>query len=260
MIQIFALILMAIVLFRETKRDRINELRKASDLRDLFSSQQKFIALQIENALSSIRAQIELTYTERYDELTKTIGYVTELVEVYTTEDNSSDERHQELLSKFDSLAASHTSIEAQLLDYSQNSLKDLRFIKSMLEQIQEPIVIWGEAMQKNEIKKGEANRTLRLHLQNKEKALVAARQSLAQDKIRIDALSDEIVQLKSASRDMLLETMKEISEIRAWMESRGIPSAHLDTHLQQAFKSQVPSCIYSTLQNEKLLQEAVLS
>ena len=86
-IQLAALALLCYALYRETKRDRLNELRKREEIQDLFREQEKTFHTNLGSVTSSIKAQIELTYTERFDSILKRLEYLGELIEVYATQD-----------------------------------------------------------------------------------------------------------------------------------------------------------------------------
>ena len=214
-IQIFVMALLFFAIFRESKRDRLNQMQQIDD----FDLQAEYIARQAKQLSSVIKAQIELTYAERHDELMQEIKAI------------------GSILNEFNS---------------------QLSTLNSQLTSIEAPVKLWGEAQVKNEIKKGEANRTLRHKLQQNREYIKSMEQSLQMCSNRLSALSTELEQAKSAARDIVAETMKEISLIRSWMEERGVPIAPLEKLLKKEFKGNIPSQVYTRTKNEQALQETL--
>lgn len=211
-IQIFVMAILFFAIFRESKRDRLRDMQQIDDIRKFFDLQAEYIARQAKHLSSVIKAQIELTYAERHDEVMqeiKAIGHI-------------------------------------------------LNEFNSQLTSIETPVKLWGEAQVKNEIKKGEANRTLRHKLQQNREYIKSMEQSLQLCSNRLSALNTELEQAKSAARDIVAESMKEISLIRTWMEERGVPIAPLDKLLTKEFKGNIPSQVYSRTKNEQALQETL--
>jgi predicted nucleic acid-binding Zn-ribbon protein len=218
-IQIFVMALLFFAIFRESKRDRLNQMQQIDDIRKFFALQAEYIDRQAKQLSSVIKAQIELTYTDRHDEVMQEIK-----------------------------------AIGTCLSDFNSQ----LSTLNSQLASIEAPIKLWGEAQVKNEIKKGEANRTLRHKLQQNREYIKSMEQSLQVGSNRLSALSTELEQAKAAARDIVAETMKEISLIRSWMEERGVPIAPLDKHLSKEFKGNIPSQVYTRTKNEQALQESL--
>ncbi|MFA5666561.1 MAG: hypothetical protein WC944_06195 [Candidatus Cloacimonadaceae bacterium] len=218
-IQIFVMALLFFAIFRESKRDRLNQMQQIDDIRKFFDLQAEYIARQAKQLSSVIKAQIELTYAERHDELMQEIKAI------------------GSILNEFNS---------------------QLSTLNSQLTSIEAPVKLWGEAQVKNEIKKGEANRTLRHKLQQNREYIKSMEQSLQMCSNRLSALSTELEQAKSAARDIVAETMKEISLIRSWMEERGVPIAPLEKLLKKEFKGNIPSQVYTRTKNEQALQETL--
>ena len=206
-------------LYREAKQTRQRDMQQINDIRKFFDLQAEYIARQAKHLSSVIKAQIELTYTDRHDEVMQEIKAI------------------GGILNEFNS---------------------QLSTLNSQLASIEAPIKLWGEAQVKNEIKKGEANRTLRHKLQQNREYIKSMEQSLQVGSNRISALSTELEQAKAAARDIVEETVKEISLIRSWMDKRGIPHATLDNHLSLEFKGNIPSQVYSRTKNEQALQESL--
>ena len=218
-IQIFVMALLFFAIFRESKRDRLNQMQQIDDIRKFFDLQAEYIDRQAKQLSSVIKAQVELTYAERHDELMQEIKAIGSIMDEFNSQ---------------------------------------LSTLNSQLASIEAPIKLWGEAQVKNEIKKGEANRTLRHKLQKNREYIKSMEQSLQVGSNRLSALSTELEQAKAAARDIVAETMKEISLIRSWMDKRGIPHATLDNHLSLEFKGNIPSQVYSRTKNEQALQESL--
>jgi len=218
-IQIFVMALLFFAIFRESKRDRLNQMQQIDDIRKFFDLQAEYIDRQAKQLSSVIKAQVELTYAERHDEVMQEIK-----------------------------------AIGTCLSDFNSQ----LSTLNSQLASIEAPIKLWGEAQVKNEIKKGEANRTLRHKLQQNREYIKSLEQSLQVGSNRLSALSTELEQAKAAARDIVAETMKEISLIRSWMDKRGIPHATLDKLLTKEFRGNVPSQVYTRTKNEQALQESL--
>ena len=218
-IQIFVMALLFFAIFRESKRDRLNQMQQIDDIRKFFDLQAEYIARQAKALQSAIKAQIELTYSDRHDELMQEIK-----------------------------------AIGTCLSDFNSQ----LSTLNSQLASIETPVKLWGEAQVKNEIKKGEANRTLRHKLQQNREYIKSMEQSLQVGSNRLSALSTELEQAKAAARDIVAETMKEISLIRSWMEERGVPIAPLEKLLTKEFKGNIPSQVYSRTKDEQALQEKI--
>ena len=218
-IQIFVMALLFFAIFRESKRDRLNQMQQIDDIRKFFDLQAEYIARQAKALQSAIKAQIELTYSDRHDELMQEIKAIGSIMDEFNSQ---------------------------------------LSTLNSQLASIEAPIKLWGEAQVKNEIKKGEANRTLRHKLQQNREYIKSMEQSLQVGSNRISALSTELEQAKAAARDIVAETMKEISLIRSWMDERGVPIAPLDKLLTKEFRGNIPSQVYSRTKNEQALQEKI--
>jgi len=206
-------------LYREAKQTRQRDMQQIDDIRKFFDIQADYIARQAKQLSSVIKAQVELTYAERHDELMQEIKAI------------------GSILNEFNS---------------------QLSTLNSQLTSIEAPIKLWGEAQVKNEVKKGEANRTLRHKLQQNREYIKSMEQSLQMCSNRLSALSTELEQAKSAARDIVAETMKEISLIRSWMEERGVPIAPLEKLLTKEFKGNIPSQVYTRTKNEQALQETL--
>ena len=72
-IQIFVMALLFFAIFRESKRDRLNQMQQIDDIRKFFDLQAEYIDRQAKQLSSVIKAQVELTYAERHDEVMQEI-------------------------------------------------------------------------------------------------------------------------------------------------------------------------------------------
>jgi len=206
-------------LYREAKQTRLRDMQQIDDIRKSFNRQVEYIDFKAGNLSSVIKAKIELTYAERHDEIMQEIKAV------------------GSILNEFNS---------------------QLSTLNSQLVSIETPIKLWGEAQIKNEIKKGEANRTLRRKLQENREYINSMEQSLQQCSKKLTVSKAELEQAKAAARDIVDETMKEISLIRSWMDERGVPHMAMDNYLSREFKGNVPSWVYARTKNEQALQESI--
>jgi hypothetical protein len=213
-IQILAIALLFYALYRETKRDRLNELRKREELQDLFKTQQSFISQECGK-----------TYTKD------------EFARLQTSVSNSNAMASQ-ILGQIPSIQSTADSTHSELI-----ALKPL---------IQDLI----ETKKQNLIKDGEANRTLRRRIQEKDAVLASTRQSLKAQEAKISELNSKLTETLNNARigfDFLAE---ELSVIRDWMDDRGVPSAPLKKHLSLYFKGRVPSEAYKRVQSENALKD----
>lgn len=227
-IQIVAIALLCYALYRESKRDRLSELRKKEELQDLFREQQNVFQTGLKNLLEPLKAISvdEVKYMERQKEIREQLGTYSELI--------------GELIA-------------------------DISQFNSRLAALETPIKIWGEAQTKNEIQKGSANRTLRRRIQEKDAVIASTRQTLKTQSDKIAKLDLEIFSLRSqlsdsrqAANDGFEYFAEELAAIRAWMNDRGIPSKPLEKHLSLHFKGQVPSSVFQRLKNEGKLFSAL--
>jgi hypothetical protein len=114
------------------------------------------------------------------------------------------------------------------------------------------------ETKKQNLIKDGEANRTLRRRIQEKDAVLASTRQSLKAQEAKISELNSNLTEALNNARlgfDLLAE---ELSVIRDWMDDRGVPSAPLKKHLSLYFKGRVPSEAYKRVQSENALKDQI--
>jgi len=224
-IQIFAILLIAFAFLKEMKRDRLNELRKREELHDLFREQQEFFLKNLLEPLKAISID-EVQYMERQKDL--------------LTSSNATAEVLGDLIS-------------------------EISQINSRLTALETPIKIWGEAQTQNEIQKGEANRTLRRRIQEKDAVLLSTRQTLKTQENQISelqaaikSLGDQLENTRNDARKALDLAMQEVAETKAWMDQRGVPYTPLEKHLSAVFKGAVPSLVYNRLKDEQAMQESL--
>ena len=244
-IQILVMAILFFAIFRESKRDRLRDMQQIDDIRKFFDLQAEYIDRQAKQLNSAIDKQ-----ADRLSEIiTEQAKYTCSLIKVKLEDDITP------ILDSIEGdIYTSHNDINSQLSTLNSQ----LSTLNSQLASIEAPIKLWGEAQVKNEIKKGEANRTLRHKLQENREYIKSMEQSLQLSSNRLSALSTELEQAKSAARDIVAETMKEISLIRSWMEERGVPIAPLEKLLTKEFKGNIPSQVYTRTKNEQALQETL--
>lgn len=78
-----------------------------------------------------------------------------------------------------------------------------------------------------------------------------AVRKELEQTKL-------ELAQVRSASRDILAETMAEVKWLYEYLDAEGYPEEQTRDFARQEFHGQVPSEIYRRQQNEQAMQAAL--
>lgn len=227
-IQILAIALLSYALYRETKRDRLNELRKREELQDLFKTQQSFISQELGK-----------TYTK--DEFTR-----------LQTSVSNSNAMASQILGQIPSIQSivEATSCRLENIQSSTDSThSELIALKPLIQDL-------IETKKQNLIKEGEANRTLRRRIQEKDAVLASTRQSLKAQEAKISELNSKLTETLNNARigfDFLAE---ELSVIRDWMDDRGVPSAPLKKHLSLYFKGRVPSEAYKRVQSENALKD----
>lgn len=252
--QIAALAMIAVALFRESKRDLIKELRKKEELHNLFRSLRSDLC----SVTSSIKAQIELTYAERFDSILKRLEYFGELIEVYVTQDAISKNEFSLTAKCVSDNNAMLSSIRAQVGNMHRELNSQLSDLNTRLVALETPVKFWSETQSQNEIRKGEANRTLLRRLQEKESVLVATRQTLKSQADQLADINSQLESTRSAASAACQYLVDEISATRAWLEERGIPFAPLDKHLAIHFKGVVPSSAHARVKYESDLKAAL--
>ncbi len=268
-IQIFVMAILFFAIFRESKRDRLRDMQQIDDIRKFFDLQAEYIARQAKHLSSVIKAQVELTYAERHDELMQEIKAIGSILNEYKhaldlTRRCVSDNNvmlaqiRDHGLTMHDELARHIVTLSGSIGKLEKRYDSQLSTLNSQLTSIETPVKLWGEAQVKNEIKKGEANRTLRHKLQEKREVLSKILREKNSSDQKVHLLSAELDQAKSAARDIVAESMKEISLIRSWMEERGVPIAPLEKLLTKEFKGNIPSQVYTRTKNEQALQETL--
>lgn len=209
-IQLFAILLLAIVLYRESKRDRLAELRRREELHDLFRSQQSKVSQELAAASKTMISQI------------------------------------------LDQISISPSMMSIGCI---QSTVERTHFELSSIKPLIQDLI---NARTQNTIKEGEANRTLRRRIQEKDAVLASTRQTIKAQELRINDISSQLAETRSAAKAALEHAISEINAIRSWMEERGIPTAPLDKHLAIIFKAGVPSAVYQRISNQDALKEAI--
>lgn len=239
-IQIFVMAIFFFAIFRESKRDRLRDMQTIDDIRKFFDLQAEDIARQAKQLSSVIKELIENNNELIYEQAKSTRSFI-----------------HI----KLEDIIPILYDIEKNIVVSQDDTNSQFSILNERLLALETPVKLWGQAATKNEIKKGEANRTLRNKLKLKQQYINDLEQSLnvalaSNDElsIQLKRLNSELNQAKSAAHDILDESMKEISLIRSWMDSCGVPCQPLDKLLSQEFKGNIPSLIYSRKKDEHTL------
>lgn len=235
-IQLAALALLCYALYRETKRDRLNELRKREELQDLFRAQQSFISKSILEPLRAISAD-EVQYVGRQTQILKRLEYLGELIEVYVTQDAISKDEFTRLhqcvsdnnvmLSQIRVLIPSIKSIES-IQSTADSTHSELIALKPLIQDL-------IKARTENLIKDGEANRTLRRRLQESALTLNSVKANLRDKEALVKDLKDQIQKLSA------LETqLTAIEKDKAYHEAAADLLAEELTHFQTQTRAQL--------------------
>ncbi len=183
------MLMIAVALFKEIKRDRINELRKKEDLHDLFRVQNNQILESLREDLNRISV-LELSY-------------------------KSSMERHLKFIVSLEDKIAHNTSELGELIDNYSPLEQILASINRRLLGLETPIKIWGEAQTQNEIKKGETNRTHRRRIQDQKISLENMNNTLNNQSSLITALRDQLLDQEKV-KDQLASLRKDLDFAKA--------------------------------------------
>ena len=238
-IQILAIALLFYALYRETKRDRLNELRKREELQDLFREQEKTFHTKLGSVTSSIKAQIELTYSERFDSILKRLEYFGELIEVYVTQDAISKDEFTRLRQ-----CVSDNNVMLSQIRVLIPSIKSIESIQSTTDSIHSELITLKPLIQdlikartENLIKDGEANRTLRRRLQESALTLNSVKANLRDKEALVKDLKDQIQKLSA------LETqLTALEKGKAYHEAAADLLAEELTHFQTQTRAQLAS------------------
>lgn len=236
-IQIAILVILAFLLWRDNRIEKRREAAKDRNLASSFNNLKDCLDAGIKAALSSLKAQIELTYSERYAAITSMLIDLRNGISALPSE---------EFIEK---------SISSIL---STSSLASLPSILTELQSLQTPIKLWGEAQANNIIKEGEANRTLRKKLQDKREILSQMNANLSNLSSQLKATRTELNQVKSEAANFMAALVSELDFTRSWLDAKGMPLSALDKQLNLEFKSSVPSREYHKALDQKELQKSL--
>jgi len=236
----FVIGILCFAIFRQSKQTRLRYMQQTNSIRRFFDTQAEYIARQTKQLSSVIKAQVELTYAEKYDEIMRELKAIGSIL--------------NEFNSQLSTLNSQLSTLDSQLSTLDSQ----LSTLNSRLVSIEAPVKLWGAAQISNVIKEGESNRTLRRKLQDNREYITSLEQNLQQTSNRLNELKTELEQAKAAARDIVSASMKEISLIRSWMDERGVPCAPLDKHLSEEFKGNIPSQIYSRTKHEQALRDSL--
>jgi chromosome segregation ATPase len=244
-LQIAILAILALLLWRDNRLEKRREAQKDRNLASSFNNLKDCLDSAFKSALSAIKAQIELTYSERYAwlssaliELNNSIGALPSTQTIQAAQDSL----QTKLLATL------------QALDNSLNS--QLSTLNSQLQSIQTPIKLWGEAQTKHVINEGEANRTLRKKLQDQREYIANINSQLNTLSTKLNATRSELSEVKFEAASFMAALVAEVDFMRSWLDAKGMPLSALDKSLDMEFKAQVPSREYHKVQNEKNLRK----
>lgn len=247
-IQILALMVFYLLLRRASKQDLAKELELKDHIRtEIRNNIERSLNLGVNTCEAHI--QDNLSNVERF------IG----------AKINNLGLRLDETLNPLPDLLAdtrkdvnfAYDSLSSSLITVAEKQVPELI---SRLEALQTPLNNLTEAQLANTVKVGEARRTLYNRIKERDTAIANMQQAMETMSKQNKDYEDTLASMKQTASAYLAELNHELSFIRTWMESKGMPVAALDKALTAEFKDQVPSQIYSRVQNEKLLAEAVNS
>lgn len=267
-LQIAILVILAVLLWRDNRLEKRREAQKDRNLASSFDNLKDCLDSALKSALSAIKAQIELTYSERYAfissaliELNNSIGALPSIQSLQAAQDSLQTKLLATLQALDNSLDSRLTAMiqtqDAQIQNLA-SSIPSLSSIKSILAPLETPIKLWGEAQTKHVINEGEANRTLRKKLQDKREYIANINSQLNTLSSKLQSTRSELSEVKSEAASFMAALVAEVDFMRSWLDSKGMPLSALDKSLYIEFKAQVPSREYHKVQNEKNLQKTL--
>lgn len=232
-IQIAILVVLAFLLWRDNRIEKRREAEKDRNLASSFNNLRDCLAEGLKSAVDEIKHQTAYALTNCVDRTNNTLGAIRQAV-------------------------ASLPSTQSISSILSTSSISSIPSILTELKSLQTPLKQLGEAQANNVIKEGEANRTLRKKLQDQREYITKINTQLTSLISQVDSAQEETSQVKAAARQAIEQFNVEITAIRTWMDSKGMPLASLDKALGLEFKNCVPSWEYQKTLAQKELQEAV--
>lgn len=267
-LQIAILVILTALLWRDNRLEKRRESEKDRNLASSFNNLKDCLDSALKSALSVIKAQIELTYSERYDAISSVLIELRHLI-VSLPSTKSIQAAQDSLQTKLlATLQALENSLDSRLTAMIQtqdaqiqnlaSSIPTIESIKSILAPLETPIKLWGEAQTKHVINEGEANRTLRKKLQDQREYIANIHSQLNTLSTKLQSTRSELSEVKSEAASFMAALVAEVNFMRSWLDAKGMPLSALDKSLDLEFKAQVPSREYHKVLNEKKLQKTL--
>lgn len=278
-IQLGALIIFLLVLLRETKRDRLKERH----LFDAFASLRKEICNLSNELVTRVEETAQKIFETLYSNLSND-SYIrhqnlkdginsvkTDGINNYNSLASAlitiTEKQIPEIITRLNSFSGLSEMMEGSVmqiqrrLDFIEDqSIPNINVLLNRLDttlsSIEEPLLESIQAQKSIAVKRGQTNSNLYRKLSASQATLVSTRTTLANAMKRIDELKAEKESEAMLSACMLADFVAEISAIRSWIESRGMPMPLLDKHLNSDFKGNIPSVLYHAKLAEKQLHQ----
>lgn len=251
-IQIFALVVLYLLLRRASKQDLAKELELKDHIRTEIRNAVTIISNNMERSLNLSINTCEAHIKEHIDRSERFIAG-----KIYNMRERLDNGLEPLLADTRKDVNFAYDSLSSSLITVAEKQLPELI---SRLEALQTPLNNLTEAQLANTVKVGEARRTLYNRIKERDTAIANMQQAMETMSKQNKDYEETLASMKQTASAYLADLNHELSFIRTWMESKGMPVAVLDKALTAEFKDQVPSQIYSRVQNEKLLAEAVNS
>lgn len=250
-LQIAILAILAVLLWRDNRIEKRREAQKDRDLAFSFHHLKERLEEDIHAAVCSIKAEVDLTYNSlssslltiaetQYSEILKEIRAIGNIL--------------VDQASVINILSSLPAHIDDQIAGFNSQ----LSTINAQLTSLQTPIRLWGEAQANNIIKEGEANRTLRKRLQEKNEYITQLNCQLDALCSQLKSAQDDISAVKTAASSYLAQLVSEVDYITTWIGAKGMPLAALTKALNIEFKGQIPSREYHKAKDQKNLQDTL--
>lgn len=244
-LQLVTLIILVILIWQDNRREKRRETAKDRNLASSFNNLKDCLADGLQSTLATLKTEMGVNYQSLSSSLITLVGqpYSKILREIEAAGNILVDQASViNLLSSFPS------QIDAQFRDINSQ----LSNLNSQILGMKTPWHLLCEAQTANYVKDGEANRTLRKRLQEKN-------EFIADMHSKLKAAREETAQVKAAAQSYLAQLVSEVDYITAWIESKGMPLAPLTKALDIEFKGQIPSREYHKAKNQKDLQNTII-
>lgn len=252
-IQILALVVLYYLLRRASKQDLVKELELKDHIRTEIKNAVTILSTSFEQALSLSINTCEAHLKQQADEnqywsLQRIDNLGMGLGDIVKPLPDRLEDLHKDVNLAYDSLSSSLITIAE----------KQFQELTSRLTALEAPILNLTETLSTNAVKDGEARRTLHKRIQERDTAISNMQTAMENLSRQNKDYEETLSVMKQTASSFLAELNNELSFIRSWMESKGMPVSALDKALAAEFKGEVPSQIYARAQNEKLLAAAV--